>query len=253
MCSNEFTVTAQNEAFYEQMHVPVPDACPVCRLLQRLVWRNEKTLYRRPCDMCKKNIISIYASDSPYTVYCRECFHGDAWDPTSFAQEFDSSRPFLQQFRELQLKVPRLSSFVFQNVASEYVNGAAFNKNCYMCFVSDHNEDMLYSYATFGSRTSSDLLNCSECEMCYECLTCTKCYQTRYSEDCSNSQNLLFCKNCTNCQDCIGCVNLKNVRYAIFNQVVSKEEYEEQLARLSSREVLSEMKKMAKEFHKSWS
>ncbi len=248
-CTKQFAITMEDEAFYEQMHVSIPGSCPECRLLQRLVWRNEKTLYRRECDMCHKNIISIYAPDSPYTVYCRECFHGDGWDSMSFGQEFDSSRPFLEQFRELQLKVPRLASFVFQNVASEYVNGAAFNKNCYMCFVSDHNEDSLYSYATFDSNASSDLINCNECEMCYECLTCTKCYQTKFSEDCSNSQNLLFCKNCINCQDCIGCVNLKNVRYGLFNQVVSKEEYEQALAELGSRGKIAETREQARAFH----
>lgn len=244
-CTKEFTVNTEDQSFYEQMNVSLPGFCPECRLFQRLVWRNEKTLYRRVCDMCKKNIVSIYAPDSPYTVYCRECFHGDAWDPLSFGVAFDTERSFFDQFRELQLKVPRLSSFVFQNVESEYVNGAAFNKNCYMCFVSDHNEDMFYSYATFGSRTSSDLLNCNDCEMCYECLTCTKCYQTKYSEDCTNSQNLLFCKNCVNCQDCIGCVNLKNARYAIFNKTVSKGEYESFAAELSSREKLREVKEKA--------
>jgi hypothetical protein len=247
-CSQNFEIEKEDEVFYEMMQVSVPENCPECRLLKRLVWRNEKSLYRRACDLCKKNIITIYAPESPYTVYCRECFHGDGWDPLAFGVDFDSSRPFLEQFRELQLKVPRLASFVFQNANSEYVNGAAFNKNCYMMFVSDHNEDSFYSYATFGSHSSSDLLNCNECDSCYESVTCTKCYQVHYSEDCTNSQNLLFCKNCTNCQDCIGSVNLKNVRYAIFNQVVSKEEYEKALAELTSREKRNELRKKAQEF-----
>lgn len=247
-CSRQFEVGNEEKSFYEKMAVLLPSKCSSCRLLNRLVWRNEKSLYRRACDMCKKNIITIYAPESPYTVYCRECFHGDGWDPLSFGADFDPSRPFLEQFRELQLKVPRLASFVFQNANSEYVNGAAFNKNCYMMFVSDHNEDSMYSYATFGSHSSSDLLNCNECDSCYESITCTKCYQVHYSEDCTNSQNLLFCKNCTNCQDCIGSVNLKNVRYAIFNQVVSKEEYEEFLRGLSSREKRDEVREKAKAF-----
>jgi len=251
-CAKEFEIIASDAAFYEQMKVPVPGFCPSCRLLQRLVWRNEKTLYRRECDMCKKSMISIYAPDSKYTVYCRECFHSDNWDPISFGKELDLSQPFLEQFAQLQIKVPRLASFVFQNIDSEYVNGAAFNKNSYMMFVSDYNEDSFYSYAAFNSHSSSDLLNCNECEMCYECTTCTKCYKTLFSEDCSNSQNLLFCKNCTNCQDCIGCVNLKNVRYGLFNQVVSKEEYEQTLALLASRNNIEEMREKALEFQKGF-
>jgi hypothetical protein len=248
-CAKEFEVRKEDLAFYEQMKVPVPGFCPDCRLLQRLVWRNEKTLYRRECDMCKKAMISIYAPDSPYTIYCRECFHSDNWDPLSYGSAIDFSRPFLEQFQQLQLKVPRLASFVFQNIQSEYVNGAAFNKNCYMMFVSDYNEDSFYSYATFGSHASSDLLNCSECEMCYESSTCTKCYKTFFSEDCSGSQNLLWCKNCTNCQDCIGCVNLKNARYGLFNAIVSKEEYEKARELLASRQ---ELEKAQEKSHALW-
>jgi hypothetical protein len=251
-CSKEFEVTSHDLAFYEQMKVPVPGFCPDCRLLQRLVWRNEKTLYRRICDMCKKNILSIYRAESPYTIYCRECFHSDAWNPTDYQLELDTTKPFLEQFKELQLKVPRLSSFVFQNIESEYVNGAAFNKNCYMLFVSDYNEDSFYSYAAFNCHTSCDLLNCSECEMCYECVTCTKCYQTLFSEDCSNSQNILFCKNCTNCQDCIGCVNLKNARYAVFNTVVSKEEYKKVRASLSSRSARNDIREKVAQFQNNF-
>jgi hypothetical protein len=246
-CHKTFTIDADDASFYEKMGVPHPTFCPGCRLVHRTLWRNEKTLYRRECNLCHKNMISIYNSDSPHLVYCRECFHKDSWDAMSYGMDVDFSRPFLEQLHDLQLQVPRISSFVFQNVDSEYVNGAAFNKNCYMIFVSDYDEDCMYSYASFKSHTSSDLLNCNECEMCYECVTCTKCYQTIYSEDCTNSQNLMFCKNCTNCQDCIGCVNLKNVRYAIFNKVVSKEEYKAYLEKLLSRKNMLEVKQKFEE------
>ena len=249
-CSQDFEILDEDITFYEKMKTGLPSFCPECRLKKRLVWRNEMTLYRRACDLCKKQIISIYSPDKPYTVYCRECFHSDAWDPMSFGITFDPTHPFLEQFRELQLKVPRISSFVFQNTASEYVNGAAYNKNCYMIFRSDSNEDTLYSYSTTNAKSSSDLLNCNECDTCYNCIGCSKCYQTKYSEDCTNSQNLLFCKNCVNCQDCIGCVNLHNVRYALFNEVYSKEEYLKKVEelQLGSRENLLSVEKQLKEF-----
>ncbi len=249
-CTKEFEVDNNDMAFYEQMKVGTPNFCPECRLKQRLIWRNEKTLYRRECDMCKKQIISIYDKDSQYTVYCRECFHSDDWDPISFGMELDLSKPFLEQLQSLQSKVPRISSFVFQNTSSEYVNGAAYNKNCYMIFRSDSNEDLLFSYSTSNSRSSSDLLNCSECDMCYDLIGCSKCYQVISSEDCSTSQNLILCKNCVNCQDCVGCVNLHNVRYAIFNEVYPKEEYFEKIKELGieSRTNLSQLRAQLKDF-----
>ncbi len=253
-CKNDFTIEPEDFDFYEKINVPAPTFCPECRLKGRLIWRNEKTLYYRKCDLCDKKIISIYSSDKPFLVYCKECFHGDNWDPLSFGLEIDDSRPFLEQFRELQLKVPRISSFVFQNTNSEYVNGAAYNKNCYMIFRSDNNEDLLYSYSTSNSRFSSDLLNCTECEKCYDCTGCSKSYQLVSCEDCSSSQNLLLCKNCVNCQDCIGSVNLRNTRYAIFNEVFTKEEYYKKVAELKilSRGSLYKLAKKFEEFKKSF-
>lgn len=249
-CKQDFAIATEDFSFYEKMKVPPPTFCPECRLKQRLIWRNEKALYRRECDLCKKQIISIYSPDKLYTVYCRECFHSDEWDPLSFGISIDLTHPFLEQFRELQLRVPRISSFVFQNTSSEYVNGAAYNKNCYMIFRSDSNEDLLFSYSTSNSRSSSDLLNCNECDMCYDSTGCSKCYQVISSEDCSTSQNLILCKNCINCQDCVGCVNLHNVRYAIFNEVYTKEEYLKKLKELGveSRSNLSQIKEQLKDF-----
>ena len=192
---------------------------------RRMVWRNERNLYRNTCELCKRTMVSIYSPDKPFTIYCNECFHSDKWDPMNYGLDIDFSKPFLAQWRELQLKVPRLYAFVFQNHNSEYTNGSAFNKNCYLLFVSDHNEDSSYSYGVFDCKFTYDCLNSNECELCYDCVSCKKCYRVSFSEDCSNSQDLLFCKNCVNCHDCIGSVNLKNKQYCIFNEQYLKEDY----------------------------
>lgn len=224
-CKQSFIITPDDVSFYEKMSVPLPGLCPSCRFQRRYAWRNERNLYKQTCGLCKRDIITIYSPDKPFTVYCSECYHGDGWDALSFGQDFDFSRPFMEQFRELQLKVPRLYAFVFQNANSEYTNGAAFNKNCYLMFVSDHNEDSSYSYATNNCIQVLDCYGCNECELSYESLDCSKCYKVLFSQDCSDSQNLMFCKNCVNCQDCVGSVNLRNRKFCIENQQYTKEEY----------------------------
>jgi hypothetical protein len=224
-CKKDFVIEPDDFDFYEKMKVPAPTFCPECRFIRRAVWRNERTLYRRNCDLCKKNIISIYSPKSPYVVYCNECYHGDEWDSSSFGREYDFSRPFFEQLKELQLRVPRSYSFVFQNTSSEYVNGAAYNKNCYMVFVSDNNEDSIYSYHLMHSKSTADCHTSNECELCYECIGCKKCYKTSFSEDCNDCQDVVASKNCSNCQSCVGCINLKNKNYCIFNEQYSKEEY----------------------------
>ncbi|MEK7583460.1 MAG: hypothetical protein AAB483_03630 [Patescibacteria group bacterium] len=231
-CKQYFVIAPDDASFYEKMSVPLPTLCPSCRFQRRYAWRNERNLYRQACGLCKRSMITIYSPDKPFVVYCNECYHGDGWDPLSFGKDVDFSRPFLEQFKELQLEVPRLYAFVFQNSNSEYTNGAAYNKDCYLTFVSDHNQDSAYSYGTNHSIGVIDCYGCNECELCYESLDCNKCYQVLFSQDCSDSQNLMFCKNCANCQDCIGSVNLRNKKYHILNMPYTKEDYLEKVKSL---------------------
>jgi len=249
-CKQDFVIEPDDFNFYEKIKVPPPTFCPGCRFIRRAVWRNERTLYRRTCDLCKKNIISIYSPKSPYVVYCNDCYYGDKWDPLSFGREYDFSRPFFEQLKELQLRVPRMYSFVFQNVNSEYTNGSAFNKNCYMIFVSDYNEDSLYSYHLMHSKSTADCHTSNDCELCYECIGCEKCYKASFSEDCSNCQDIIACKNCSNCQNCVGCVNLKSKSYCIFNEQYSKEEYSAKIKELNlqSRDGINTILDKARQF-----
>ena len=249
-CKKDFVIEPDDFVFYEKIKVPAPTWCPECRFVRRTVWRNERTLYRRNCDLCKRNIISIYSPNSPYIVYCNECYHGDKWDALSFGRPYDFSRPFFEQLKELQLRVPRMYSFVYQQTNSEYTNGAAFNKNCYMLFVSDDNEDSLYSYWLMHSRNTIDCHTSNDCELCYECVGCQKCYMTMFSEDCTDCQNVIASKNCSNCQNVVGCINLKNKNYYIFNESYSKEEYSEKIKELNLKtragidEVVAKAKKL---------
>lgn len=47
-----------------------------------------------------------------------------------------------------------------------------------------------------------------------------------YSKSCHDCRESYFLFDCKNCSNCIGCVNLRNKQYCIFNEQVTKEEYE---------------------------
>jgi len=143
-CDKEFIIRDEDLLFYTQVKTVPPLYCPECRMAQRLLYRNERVLYKRPCDLCKKDMVTLYSPESPYTVYCNKCWWSDEWDPNGFAMDYDPGRKFFDQYRELQLKVPRLGLVAFQNVRSDYTNGSAENKDCYLIFAADYNEDCLY-------------------------------------------------------------------------------------------------------------
>ena len=224
-CKKDFMIEPDDFSFYEKIKVPPPSWCPECRMIRRMTWRNERFLYKRICGLCNKSIISIYRKESPFIVYCHKCFRSDNWNPLNYGQEYDFKKPFFIQFNELQKKVPRLYAMVTDCVNSEYVNGAAYNKNCYLIFASDHNEDSFYSHSIFYCKNIFDCLGMRYCELSAECIDCEKVSNCFYSQDCAESYNLYFCKNCVNCSDCIGSVNLRNKSYCIFNKQYSRDEY----------------------------
>lgn len=230
-CKSEFRIEPDDFLFYEKMKVPAPTWCAECRLVRRLAWRNERTLHRRICDMCKKSMVSVFAEDSGLTVYCSPCWWSDKWDAASYGVDVDFSKPFLVQVRELLGRVPVMNVFGFYPslINSEFTNMVGDLKNCYLVTHSDFNENCAYGGFITNTKDSVDNLMLDQCELMYESVNCIKCYRTFYSLDCESCNTVLFSRNCVGCHDCFGCSNLRNKQYHIFNKPHTKEQYEARL------------------------
>ncbi len=234
-CKNQFVIEPDDFGFYEKIKVPPPTFCPECRLQRRLAWRNDLCFYNCDCDLCGKSIVSLYHQEKPFTVYCNKCWWSDKWDPKNYGREIDFSRPFFEQFRELQDEVPLLALFNDDGVGSvncEYTQNNTFAKNNYMTAMTWHTEEVLYSYHIDGPKTrnivdSLDLFYGLEAihdsiflEHSYNC---RNCYYSTGLVDCN------FCYDCKGCSQCLLCVNLRQKKYCILNQQYTREEYEKVL------------------------
>lgn len=252
-CKKSFIVEPEDFAFYEKMEVPPPSFCPDCRFQRRLAFRNERSLYKRTCDLCKKNIISDFSPEKPYKVYCNPCWWSDEWDGLNFAQEYDQSRPFLEQFRELQLKVPYMALVVDYPtlINSEYVNYADNLKNCYLSFDTSQCDNVHYSKTVFGLKDSMECRMTGESELCYEDIDCGKSNRVFFSEACESCHDIYFSKNLTGCSSCFSCINLTNKQYHIFNQPYSREDYAKKLKEFRLH-TFSGLEKAKAEAEKFW-
>src|SRR3989338_7629999 len=127
-CKKDFTIESEDFNFYEKIKVPPPTFCPECRFKRRAIFRNERTLYNQTCALCQRSVITMYHPNSSYTVYCNTCWVSDKWDPYSYALDYDSSRPFFEQLKELSIKVPKSATYsspsLGPNINSEYTNFA---------------------------------------------------------------------------------------------------------------------------------
>ena len=243
-CGQAFEITQEDLSLYEKVSpvfdsktysLPPPVLCPDCRAQVRFSFRNERKLYHRKCDKTGKQIISVYSADKPYTVYEPATWWSDAYDPLSYGRDFDFSRPFFEQFHELNLAVPKSA---IQNAKSEncdYTNYSAENKNCYLVVGGLGAEDCLYCYRVFYSSDVVDSYDVIKCERCYECSECSGLYNCRSCHACHDCSDSELCDNCTGCRNCFGCANLRNKEFYIYNQPFTEAEYRKKMEHIHSQ------------------
>lgn len=256
-CKSQFKVSDKDKAFYDKVSpiiagkkfsIPDPTMCPDCRMQRRMVWRNERNLYRRKCDATGQSIISWIAPDKPHIAYKKDEWWSDKWDAQDFGRDFDFSRPFFDQLDELIKEVPWLDLLYDRSVNSEYVNFCNNNKDCYLLFASNNNENCYYSNSLWNCRDLIECFQAFDCELCYGCVEINSCYNTKYSKNCTNCSECFFCENCQNCKNCFGSVNLVGKEYVFMNEELNKEDYENRMQNLNldSYERVQEARKFFK-------
>lgn len=234
MTGKEFTISDKEEKYCHANNIPLPNLCPEERMCQMEGMSNSVYLYNSTCTFTHQPILTSIPPDRGFTTYDIDVWESDQWDPLEYGQEIDWNRPFFEQFAELQKKVPTPSLFVQRStlVNSDYCNGVGYLKNCYLLFVSVTNEDCLFSFGLIDCKNTVDTLWATNCELCYGSFHITNCYNCSFIENCSNcsDSNLLY--SCQSLKYCFGCVNLINKEYCFYNKQCTKEEYEQNLAKI---------------------
>ncbi len=228
----DFTIDEQDQAFYRRINVPLPTLTPNERQRRRMSFRNERHLYNRKCDLCQKQIISVYHNESPFTVYCNSCWWSDKWDAMQFAQEIDFSKPFFTQYKELQLKVPRLALHTKNNENSEFTNHTESIKDCYLCVDTGYCRNVYYSKWLINCNDCMDCHNIEDSELCYEGMYLSKAYNSIYtfcSDSALDSAFLYFSRACKNS---FMCSNAYQKQYYAYNKQLTKQEYEQFISKI---------------------
>ena len=240
-CSASFEITDDDLAFYKeiapvfngkQFPIPSPMQCPACRLQRRLLFRNERKLYKRNSGISRKPMVTMFAPDNPYKTCSQEEWFSDTWDPMAYGKECNFSHPFFDQLRALNLAVPHpgLNNTNVEN--SEYTNYALNQKNCYLIFGAADNEDCLYGKFVIFSKNTTDCLSVYSCEWCSEGVASQQCYGCHYFLNCHNCSDCFMIEDCSGCKNCIMCFGLRQREYCILNKQLTREEFLSQKAAL---------------------
>ncbi|MFC1810171.1 hypothetical protein ACFLZH_01605 [Patescibacteria group bacterium] len=243
-CNNSFEVGDFDRDFYKKVDVPEPTFCPDCRLQRRLSLRNERYLSKNKCSKCKKDIITFFREKEEFPIYCHDCWWGDDWDPLSYGQDFDFSRPFFEQFHELMMKVPKAGLLVFECENSEYNTLLAYCKNSYMCAGTYYSEDVYYMTKSQKCKDCSDGLTVDDCELVYYSVNSQNCYNCHHLINSKGCSDCAYLDACIGCKNCFMCSGLRNKEFNFKNQQYSKEDYE----KLVNEKMQIDQNELMKEF-----
>lgn len=235
-CQRSFDIFQGDIEFYKKLRVPPPKLCPECRRQTRWAFTNYTILYKKKCDAPghQEKIISQIPEGSPFPVYDFNYYWSDQWDSMGYGRDYDFSKQFFAQFKQLLQSVPQPANTRDPlSINSDYTTYGVQLKNCYYIFGGLHSENCYYGNWPIKTRDCLDVLAAWDCERCYEVVYSKKCYHCQFIYFSQNCLDCTFMFDSRNCQNCFVCANLRNKKYYFFNQPLTKEEYQNQLSKIN--------------------
>ena len=180
-CKIEFTIELEDFEFYKKIGVPEPTFCPECRNQRRLTFRSGRILYKRKVEKNDKEVFSCISPNSPFKVYDSKYWWSDKMDGMKYGQDYDFSKPFFEQLKELMYRVGVPHSAVLNVINSPYSNNAVDIKDCYLTFNAGMSQNCVYGTDIQFCKDCFDNSNLAKCELCYDGFMLAGCYKTFFS------------------------------------------------------------------------
>lgn len=213
----------------------INDLSPEARQQYKLMFKNERRLYKTVCALTWKSIISRISPESWLQVYSNEAWASDHRDYCEYWLDIDKNKSVFDHISMLVQTTPYQDLlWSVSNVEnnSVYTNHTADIFDCFYAFHCNTIEKSCYINRCFRSKFLFDCLGTNDSEVCYQCINCEKMYKCFFCNASTNCHNSYYLDNCHGCYDCIGCVNLVNKQYYVFNKALSKAEYLKKLSEL---------------------
>lgn len=229
-CEGDFTVTTEDIEFLKMLRVPAPNYCPTCRRMRRVSFMGSNKFFKRLCNAPShtETVISILPSECPFPVYDYLYFIGDEFDPFLFGIEWNETASPFETLHSVRMRFP-MPSFLNRDslsINSEYSNGGRNLKNGYFAFGCFDSENVWYSNLILKSKDVMDSRAIRHSEFVYNSLASDYLYQSSFIYFSTHIVESMCMFDCRNCEYCFGCVNLRNRKYCVYNQQLTKEEYD---------------------------
>jgi len=165
-------------------------------------------------------------------------------DFSTINKDYDKTINFLRQFRELQLQIPLAPTRNYIKPENSLVFSSYGDQNSYFVGAS-RSKESFFGSASFDIENSAEFFVSSKVTSSFNIVHSQRIHNCRYVRECFDCLNSSFLFDCRNCEFCFGAINQRNKKYVFFNQQLTQEAYEIEIAKidLSSREIIEQINK----------
>jgi hypothetical protein len=231
-CKNEFVIDSGDLILYEKIGLKVPEQCFFCRFKQYSAFWVFGKFRKGVSDLSGESLITVLPSNPRYPIYKSHEWWGDGWDAMVSGVEYDSSKSFFDQLKELQEKIPRPHQTGENSTNCDWCDDTWDSKNCYLSRSISKCDNISYSYRVIETKDSFDIIYSFNLQNSYDCLLCHNSFNLNFSENSRDCIDSYFLYDCRNCQNCFMCYNLRNKQFCIRNKQYGKEEYESEINKI---------------------
>ena len=228
-CAKAFQITPEELSMYQKIELEIPSHCMDCRFAQYFAFWPYGKFRKGTSALSGDSLITMLPTNARYPIYSAKEWWSDAWDPMDYGMDYDETRPFFEQLKELQEKVPRPHQQGTNNLGCDWCDDAWDSKNSYLSRSIARCENVLYGYRAFDVKDSSDISHAFSLDNCYDCTYSFNSYNLIFSRNCRDCIDSAFLFDCRNCSNCFLSSNLRGKQFCIENQQYSKEDYFEKI------------------------
>ena len=231
-CKTNFIIDEGDLNLYEKVGLKIPNKCFDCRMKQYFIFSNFGKFRKGTSDLSGTNFITVLPENARYPIYNSHEWWGDSWDPMNYGQDYNPDRPFFEQLKELQEKVPRPHQIGQNNTNCDWCDDTWGCKNSYLSRSMLDCENLNYGYRCIKIKDSFDIVYSFNLQNSYDCLECYDSFNLSFSQNSRDCIDSYFLFDCRNCQNCFMSWGLRNKQYCIRNQQYTKEEYEKLIPKI---------------------
>ena len=232
-CKSEFTIDSGDLILYKKVGLNIPDECFECGHKHRFAFSIFGKFRKGISALSGESLITVLPNNARFPIYKTSEWWSDAWDPMTYGQDYDPDRPFFDQLKELQEKVPHPHYNGENNTNCDWCDDVWESKNCYLTRSIFKCENLSYGYRVLETKDSFDIIYSFNLQNSYDCLGCHNSFNLNFSENCKDCIDSYFLFDCRNCQNCFMSWNLRNKQYCIRNKQYTKETYEQELKKMN--------------------